>query len=453
MANERPESDWPPARLIPVSGIRGTKEQEQRATSALLAVMAAVPSFGKAVLKYLDAPSGRLSTFAEVSFRTDDGGKVTPDGALVVEWGKTRWVCLVEVKTGSTELTAQQVDKYLIVANREGFDAVLTISNQIVSSPGDSPVDVDRRRLRSLKLRHLSWFRIFTEAVNQHEHKGVDDPEQRWLLGDLIAFLDNEKSGASGFEGMGKHWVTIRDAARQRTLSASDTGIEQVAQAWEQFLEYLCLRLRQRIGRPVEPDYPRGSTATKRVRQYVKTLAQGGQLEGAIDVPDAIGPIRIEVDLTAQQVTASTSLRAPKEGKRPTTRINWLLRQLRDAPDDLRIDVDYPYLKTPASQLLSQAKDDPDCLLHPDDPKRHPQRFRVALSRDMGKKAGKGRGSFVLETMQHVLGFYGEVVQELKEWTPPAPKLTRSDREAVREAEEERKLATPKEPKRPQSGG
>src|SRR4051794_30104769 len=37
---------WRPARLISVAGIRGQDEQEQRATSSLLAVMQAVPDFG-----------------------------------------------------------------------------------------------------------------------------------------------------------------------------------------------------------------------------------------------------------------------------------------------------------------------------------------------------------------------------------------------------------------------
>jgi len=81
---------WSPARLIPVAGMKGAKEQEQRATSALLAVMEVVPSFGRAVLRYLDAPSGRIFCFAEPHFTTDEGDTVVPDGLVVVEWGKTR---------------------------------------------------------------------------------------------------------------------------------------------------------------------------------------------------------------------------------------------------------------------------------------------------------------------------------------------------------------------------
>ena len=62
---------WTPARLIPAAGIRGAKEQEERATSALLAVMGIVPSFGKNILKTVDAPAGTITTYTEPSFETD----------------------------------------------------------------------------------------------------------------------------------------------------------------------------------------------------------------------------------------------------------------------------------------------------------------------------------------------------------------------------------------------
>ena len=72
---------------------------EQRATSSLLAVMKAVPQFGRAVLAPVGAPAGRISTFTEVQFVDEDVKLSIPDRAAVVEWGKKRWVCLIEVKT------------------------------------------------------------------------------------------------------------------------------------------------------------------------------------------------------------------------------------------------------------------------------------------------------------------------------------------------------------------
>src|SRR3954447_26295174 len=152
MATDEISDGWHPARLIPAVGIRGQEEQEKRATSSLLAVMRAVPEFGHALLNPLGAPKGRISSFAEVQLKDAAGKTHIPDGAIVVERGKTSWSCLVEVKTGTAELKDEQVNRYLDMARENRLNAVLTISNQITGAPTDSPVSVDRRKLRSVNL-------------------------------------------------------------------------------------------------------------------------------------------------------------------------------------------------------------------------------------------------------------------------------------------------------------
>jgi hypothetical protein len=414
---------WSRARLIPAAGIRGAKEQEERSTSALLAVMAAVPAFGKAVLKHVGAPSGRISTFVEPHLEAQAGGVVIPDGVVVVEWGRSRWLCLVEVKTGDSVLDADQVDRYLAVASQMGVPAVLTISNQIVARPDEPPVAVDKRKTRKLRLRHLSWFRILTEAVIQHQHKGVADPDQAWVLSELIEYLDDPRSGASGFDDMGPSWVTVRNAARDRTLRPTDPGVREVAESWESFIEYLALRLHQRLGRPVTPAYARGCQRADRVSGYTHSLGHQGRLTAVLQVPDA-APIELEADLAAQQVTTRARLQAPKEGAHPLTRINWLLRQLRSPhiPADLRVEVDFGRKHTTALPI-GEARAHPRGLLSPDDPKRQPREFAVAVTRDMGLGRGKTKGSFVAATADQATAFYGDVVQKLKLWTPSPPQL------------------------------
>ncbi|MEJ7695159.1 MAG: hypothetical protein WKF78_00485 [Candidatus Limnocylindrales bacterium] len=74
----------------------------------------------------------------------------------------------------------------------------------------------------------------------------------------------------------------------------------------------------------------------------------------AIKVPNAVAPIDIEVNLRTKEVTTSVTLTAPREG-RPATRINWLLRQLKDAPPALRISVRYPHTADRPSMLLRDA--------------------------------------------------------------------------------------------------
>lgn len=420
------EEAWHPARLIPVSGLKGQKDQERRATSVLLAVMGAVPDFGYALLCPLGAPKGRIRSFAEVQFRDVDSKLSTPDGAVIVERGKKQWRALVEVKTGGAELGAEQVGRYLEMAREHGFDCLLTISNQITSSPDESPVAVDGRKLRRVHMYHLSWWRIVTEAVLQHRFRGISDPDQAWILGELIAYLDHENAGAGGFEDMGERWVKVRESARQGTLRSSDPEVRVIAERWEHFLDYLALGLAQDLGRDVAAGRGRKQATAQRVDALVQQLVNVGELTGGLRVPDTIAPIDVRVDLRARQVVTSARFEAPPE-KRPMTRVNWLLRQLKDAPPELRIDAFFPNTREPTSNLLGEARERPQRVFHPTDPRRDPKTFTVALSRQMGMKRGKGQGSFVRETRRQVLDFYALVMQDLKAWQPRPPQLQGSE--------------------------
>src|SRR5262249_37764315 len=162
----------------------------------LLAVMRAVPDFAHALLAELGAPRGKVLTYAEIPLKDGDGKVHIPDGAITVERGARRWKALVEVKTGSAALDEGQVSRYLAMARANGFDAGVTVSNQLTARPTDVPVTVDRRKLRTVRLYHLSWWKIVTEAVLQHRFRGVEDPDQAWILGELIAYLDHENTGA-----------------------------------------------------------------------------------------------------------------------------------------------------------------------------------------------------------------------------------------------------------------
>lgn len=422
VTEERVEDGWHPARLIPTTGIGGQDEQEERATSSLLAVMRAVPEFGRALLSHLDAPAGRISTYSEVRFTAEDKKVSIPDGGIVVERGKTRWRCLVEVKTENVALRADQVAGYLELARTHNIDAVLTISNQITSSARESPLTIDPRKLRKVTLRHLSWWQILTEAIDQHRHRGITDPDQAWILGELIAYLDHERSGASGFVDLGDKWVSVRDGARSGTLRAGDAGVREIAARWEQFVQYMALGLRQDLGRDVTSVWPRKLDVNGRRDAIVQELAESGHLRATLKVPDAAAPVDIDVDLRSKLVTTSIEIAAPREG-RSKTRLTWLLRQLRDAPPTLRIDVSYPLVRETTTGLLRAALQKPESLLWLADPKREPRAFRLALSREMGAKRGKGNGSFVAESKKQVADFYRVVVQQLKPWTAVAPKL------------------------------
>ena len=108
------ESKWKRARLIPVVGIKGDREAEQRATSALLAVLSIVRDLSHELLTPLGASSAgkaTVDTYTEVTL--DSHGKsVRPDGVIRVTYGKRSFTALVEIKTGDNRLDKNQINEY-----------------------------------------------------------------------------------------------------------------------------------------------------------------------------------------------------------------------------------------------------------------------------------------------------------------------------------------------------
>ena len=356
-------------------------------------------------------------------FKDSNGKSVIPDGAIVCRRGKKTWTCLVEVKTGSAKLKDEQVAAYLDIAKANGLDGVLTISTQITANSSESPCSIDGRKLRgSLSLWHFSWWRVLTEAVVQQRYRGISDPDQEWILRELIHYLSSEASGAVGFEDMGDQWVTARKSAHEGLLRASDPAAHDVAERWEQFTNYLCLSLSQELGASVTAPRPRGQTSPARLEEVVKQLASDGALSSTLRIPDAVGPLTIRSDLRSRQTFVTIAVDAPRE-KRPKTSIGWLLRQLREASDDLLIEVAYPNARATTAAKLGEIREDATRLLYPPDPKRSPREFTITRTRPMGQKRGRAEGSFVRETSAQTVAFYRDIVQNLKAWQAPAPKL------------------------------
>jgi hypothetical protein len=416
------EESWHLARLIPTSGISGAEEQERRATSALLAVMGCVKEFSRALLSPLGAPAGNVETYIEVPFVVGEK-KYFPDGLIRVTRGSRSWTALVEVKTGRNELQPEQLETYLDIAKDHDFDALITISNQIPAIAGQHPTKLDRRKLRKVDLHHWSWAMVLATAVMQKDHKGVSDPEQAWILGELIRYLEHPKSGALELEDMGANWVSVRQAVTTGTLRAADKTVPDVVARFDALLRYTALRLGRQLGTDVLHVLSRKEMADPAVRaqSLLDGLVQRGVLTGAICIPNTVGPINIEADLRAGQITCSIDIDAPQQG-RPATRVNWLVRQLKAAPEGVRVEAFLANSRGAGStELLRVVREDPQALIT--DPKRDIRSFRIALTAPMGSKRGRGRGSFIDSVLDLVDVFYADVVQNLKAWSAAPPRM------------------------------
>ena len=102
---------------------------------------------------------------------------------------------------------------------------MLSVSNQYVTSSTEYPIEIDRRKVRRTKLHHWSWIDLLTQATVQKEYRGISDPDQAYILGELIRYLADHRSGAVAFDVMGSGWTAVRDGAREQTLRKSDAAV------------------------------------------------------------------------------------------------------------------------------------------------------------------------------------------------------------------------------------
>lgn len=424
-------AEWQRARLIPTTGVGSAREAEVRATSAFLAVLSIVRPLSKALLDPLGAPKGQNATvecFIELPFKTP--AKVSrPDGMIRVTHGSRSWTALVEVKTGGSLLEVDQLNTYWDLAREHNFDAVVTISNQFQPAAGLHPTEGLKVRSNSkVKIHHWSWFMVRTVAAVERDHRGVDDPEQAWLLNELLRYLDHTSSGALEFADMGEHWTDLRDAARDGTVSRRDPPVSDLAQRWDQLLRYLSLRLAAETGANVEQVLSRSHRESPQQRNsdLRDTFATEGKLAGILRIPNAVDDIELCADVRAGRISAAVAVGAPMD-RGTKARVSWLIRQLGEAPDGLTIEAWQKNGRAPAvSRPLGAVREDAAQLIPTGSGDL--VRYRLVLTSEMGRgRRPSGRSPSFVESLERLLfTMYSEVVQPLRAWTAAAPKVAPS---------------------------
>ncbi len=403
------DDEWDRARLFSVSGIGKGEERERRSASALLAVMSGVREFGRELTRRCGAIGGTIETFVEPQFTLKER-TVRPDGLVRVRRGARVWTALVEVKTSSAPLTAEQVELYVDLARAEGFDTVITVSNQLLSGGDDIPVDIDRRKLRKVAVRHLSWDEIRSVAIHLSMHDKVEDATQRWVLREFVRYLLHDQSKLQGFTDMGPDWVHVRDGVKNRTLHPRDKAADGVCRQFDQLIRHIGHDLSCLLGVDVQPVFPRNRVdSTPRIQQ----LTDSGILFGSLRIPGAVGPLTLSMDLRTDKVSCSTTVDAAQTS-RAVTAVRQLIRQIPDAPAKLLVQATTSRSAARPRQVeLATVRDDPQVLVESDD--RPPRRFTLTLTSGIGGRGGPQRGNVVAATDSLITEFYRDVVQVLRQ--------------------------------------
>ncbi|MEU4490234.1 TerD family protein [Streptomyces purpurascens] len=420
---------WKQARLFPVSALKSDRDRETRATSVLLSVMTQVPRFGRRVTAPFGAPSGRMETYTEVSLPHGDTPR-RPDGVIRVERAGKLWTALVETKTNGNPLRSDQVQAYMDIAARRGYEAVITLSND-VALEGSPLVDVkiDRRRKHQVALWHLSWAEVAHQAQMLIRHEGVGNAARTWLLQDLLHYLQHENSGCHGFQNMGAAWVPVRNGISDETLCQGDPRALEVVESWERLIRQVCLRLGGELGQKVLPAQRtrRGTDPGARRARLADQLCLEGRLQAELRVEGAPGLLTLSADLRTAKLRTSVEIPAPEQGY-PLTWAKRLVRRLAEAPADLHVETLVEGETGGPRGTLERLRPEPADLLPKDNATRITG-FRLSLFKGMGSGRGSAESGFIRSVDDAVQRFYSSVVVHLD--APASGRTAAKERAAV----------------------
>nr|WP_321508338.1 hypothetical protein [uncultured Celeribacter sp.] len=413
-----------PARLFP--NLADTS-REGRITSIFLALLPQIPSLSKEIFATAGlrvGPRAKIECFTEIEFPDEDGCKDRPDGLIRIINGKKIWTALVEAKIGRSKIDADQVQRYIQIARKNGIDAVITISNEFVARADHSPVTIPKNKLRKTELFHWSWTWIATECEILALQKAVDDPEQSFLLEEFRLFLNHPSTGVERITRMGPSWKDLVLKARNQTgLSHALSEVEETVGVWFAEIRDLSLQLSRFLGQSVETVIERKlkDDPIARLKDGIESLVTTQQLHSTFRIPDSAADLEVVADFRSQTLRAGMKLRAPQDKKKTRARVNWLLRMVKSDDPRIWVRAHWPGRTQPSDRPISELRTAPDAL-QPEGSDAAPHSLEVFLIEDCARRFA-GRRTFVEDLERVVPEFYDLVGYNLREWraAPPRP--------------------------------
>ncbi|MBN4056287.1 hypothetical protein JYT20_01045 [Rhodothermus sp. AH-315-K08] len=414
-----------PARLIPFY----KPGDEMAITSILLSALRLVDEFRSQVFRAVGlSRSKNIRFYTEADFSLFDHKRV--DGLiLVIKSNRIVDAILIEVKNRNTDLDPAQISSYLEIAKAYGIPKLLTISNQFVSFPTQSPLDI--RVPKQVATYHLSWSYLLTVAhiLLADNDNNIADIDQVEIMQEVLNYFESPNSGITGFNQMKPGWVEVSKKANAGTaLRMKDVCVDETVSSWLQEERDLALILSRELGlfvRSGKAKYKNDLAA--RITSEKKELVDERKLTSTFAVAGAAAALDVSAIFDRKNIEMSATLYPPGD-KKTRGQIGWLRGQLKKAEkkspetfnsmvEDLQVEITIKFLREPIHVPISELEDAHGLVGN-----REIKAFRVIYQRHLGRKFESRKGVVqVVESM--ILDYYRGVLQHLKKWEKPAPQL------------------------------
>ena len=420
------------ARLIPLIN----PGKEEALTSIFLSSLTLIDEFRRDILGVVGMPKGgQLFVYTEAVFPDHPDCRV--DGLiLIVAAGNIKSAAVLEMKNGAATLEKDQINRYLQVAKTFGIPKMITVSNEFVSEPTQSPLGV-KKEPKGTELFHLSWQFVRTLArIRLFENDtNIEDVDQVRIMEEVVAYLENEKSGVGtrGFSQMKPGWKAIAEkVASHATLRRTDPDLQETVESWLQEERDMALKLSCELGALVQSGVRKfKGNIQDRIDNDLTSFLKSPVLSSTLNVQSAVSEISIQANFETRTVEMSVNI-VPPQDKTVKGQFGWMRTQIENKQlkkklieggsaasilDDLYIELYVKHARKP-QRFPYRDLEDESMRCKGLEIKTVSFVYLVTLGRNF---AAPKKFVEIIETM--LPRFYGEIVQYLKNWTKPAPKI------------------------------
>lgn len=411
------------ARLIPVAS---STHKERYAASVFLATLSIVAPYCREVLATLGKRAGQRSniqSFTEVVFKRAQGkANIRPDGLLILDTSRTQWKALIEAKIGTAKIDPDQVERYVELARENNIDAVITISNELTSIPKQTPYALATRASGKVAVYHWSWMRLITVATLLIGGEEPFDPEQQYILKEMLRYFTHENIGVRGVHRMNADWKPLMSKIHAGgQIKKNDEEVTNTICCWHQEVQDICLLLSRKLKVPVGLVLRRHhrEDQSARIADDASQLAETKRLTAVFEIPDVAGPIEVVAHSLRRNIICRMQIAAPRHLKRYASRLNWLLRQL---PEDLESSAALKIYWEGGGETFAPIADlrDNSDTAEIGRAGALPKSFEITTVMDLASKFF-GPSSFVDGLESAVPMFYDNIARHIEAWQPAPP--------------------------------
>ncbi len=415
-----------PAYLIPVL----KTGDEMALTSIFLSTLKLVKEFRDGIFRDIKMNrGGKAFYFTEVSFPEIDGASRIDGLVIVVVSGIIKDAVVFEMKNKNHGVDKEQIERYISICRKLGIKNVVTVSNEFVADHTLSPINI--KIPKSIHLCHFSWTYILTRGqllLIKKNDFNIKDEDQVEIMREVLTYLDNPASGVSGYSQMKPGWKELAENVKaQKPLRMSDEYIEDAVVSWHEEEKHMALLLSRKLGVLVKPS-PKNKDS---VKNDVRRLVKENFITGVLSIKNSVSDIKVICEFERRIVSMSVRIQPPLD-KKSVGRISWMVKQLENCKKKselvfetlskhIWIEANIKYAREHLKVRLS----DIDQLVELTRTSEI-QAFHIVAIKELGVSFASNK-KFIQFVEKLALDYYEGIVQHLKNWTKPAPRLEQNE--------------------------